>query len=679
MEVFWSRSFSSFKIPKVGPKILEYFEKARLHTVLEVLTSFPLRFKKKLECGCVYEDLNGQESYIEGVVIHSPSYPPKNTKIFKALIWDALKTPVEVVFFQHHQWLAHQLQIGRRVRLYGKLIKTGYGWQMAHPEIEAAVRDQRIIPMIEPVYSQHQGISQKILSESIRFLMAHYADRLQKEPCRFYELFKILHALDLNEEQMKHFDDLYQRAHTEMAYWEALAYFRQPRAREEHVQKTLAQPLKVGKYTQKLLNEFPYRLTQGQEAIWEGLSRDLQRTVPLHRLIQGDVGSGKTILGFLALMMALDAGAQGVFMAPTELLAHQHYEKLTALMGDCISCVLLTGSVSMSLKKSHYEAIRSGLVQIVIGTQAVFQDQVVFSNLALVVIDEQQRFGVAQRTRLLHKAQEASHHLTLTATPIPRTLSQALFGLIDYCVLKEKPQGRLAIKTYTVPGSKREMVLRSIKNALAKKHSVYWVCPLIEESETLEVKAAVHSFEQLSQEPILRDYKIGLLHGKMSGPDRQKALKSFYEQEYHILVSTLVIEVGIDDPKANLIVIESPERLGLAQLHQLRGRVGRGGIQSYCLLIYDPSLSEKGIERLQALCEHDDGFALAEIDLKMRGPGEFLGSKQSGFQNMKFFNFENHKHLIDNVPSGLEKLSLNDHSKLDDLFGFNVQKEYWEC
>jgi ATP-dependent DNA helicase RecG len=489
----------------------------------------------------------------------------------------------------------------------------------------------------------------------------------------------MLHALDLNEEQMKNFDDLYQRAYTEMAYWEALAYFRQSHAREDHLQKISARPLKIGEHTQKLLEKFPYDLTQGQQEIWNNLSQDLQKTTPLHRLIQGDVGSGKTILGFLALMMAVDTGAQAVFMAPTELLAQQHYEKIHILMGNSIPCLLLTGSVSMSIKKSHYEAISAGVTQIVIGTQAVFQDQVVFANLALVVIDEQQRFGVAQRTKLLHKAQDAAHHLTLTATPIPRTLSQAFFGHMDYCILKEKPQGRLAIKTYTVPGSKREMILRSIQNALAKKHSVYWVCPLIEESETLEVKAAVHSFEQLCQEPMLSEYRIGLLHGKMSGPERQRTLKAFYEQEYHILVSTLVIEVGIDDPKANLIVIESPERLGLAQLHQLRGRVGRGGVQSYCLLIYDPTLSEKGIDRLQALCEHDDGFALAEIDLQMRGPGEFLGAKQSGFQAMKFFNFEKHKHLVEKVPSGLGSLSSTDHSKLDDLFGFNVQKEHWEC
>jgi len=344
-----------------------------------------------------------------------------------------------------------------------------------------------------------------------------------------------------------------------------------------------------------------------------------------------------------------------------------------------VTCVLLTGSTSAALKRSHYEAIASKAAQIVIGTQAVFQEQVVFSDLALVVIDEQQRFGVAQRTRLLHKAQGAAHHLTLTATPIPRTLSQAFFGHMDYSVLKEKPQGRVAIKTYTVPASKREMILKSIQNALIKKHSVYWVCPLIEESETLEVKAAVHSFEQLCQEPLLQDYKIGLLHGRMSSADRQKTLKAFYDQEYHILVSTLVIEVGIDDPKANLIVIESPERLGLAQLHQLRGRVGRGGVQSYCLLIYDPNLSEKGVERLQALCEHDDGFALAEIDLQMRGPGEFLGAKQSGFANMKFFDFEKHKGLMEKVPSALGGLSEADHGKLDELFGFKVQKEHWEC
>jgi len=679
MKTFWLRSLSSFKIPKVGPKTLEAFEKAGLNTVLSVLTSFPLRFKKKIQCSLVSDEWDGQEAYIEGIVIQASPYPPKNTKIFKAILHDAAKTAVEIVFFQHHQWLANQLQIGRRIRIYGKLMKTGYGWQMAHPEVESAMRDQIVTPMIEPVYSQYQGLTQKILSETIKFLMAHYEKLSAEDPCPFRAHFKILHALELQSSEIMDFDRLYERAHTAMAYWEALAYFRQPIARQSHQESLKANALRSGAVVSHLLKAFGHDLTEGQNTIWQGLQVDLQKTTPLNRLIQGDVGSGKTILGFLALMMAVEAGTQGVFMAPTELLAIQHYKNLQALMGDRLSCILLTGSLGSAAKKSKYEQIASGVAQVVIGTQAVFQEQVHFCALSVIVIDEQQRFGVAQRTKLLQKSHLAAHQLTLTATPIPRTLSRALFGQMDYCVLKDKPQGRHPIKTYTVPASKREMVLKSMQNCIAKKHSIYWVCPVIEGAENLEVKAAMLSYAELCAQPELKDYKIGLLHGRMSSSERQEVLKAFYEQKYHILVSTLVIEVGIDDPNVNLMIIESPERLGLAQLHQLRGRVGRGSEQSYCLLMYDPNLTEKGIERLQALCENQDGFALAEIDLKMRGPGDFLGSKQSGFQNMKFFDFDRHQQLLEKIPQGVKTLSVKEHYNLDHLFGFKVQKEYWEC
>jgi ATP-dependent DNA helicase RecG len=641
--------------------------------------AFPLRYNKKIDCVVIEEHCNGNDVYLEGLIIQSSPYPPKNTKIFKALMHDKNRTALEIIFFQHHQWIANQLQAGKRVRVFGKIVHTAYGWQMSHPEIESIIRDQPIHPVIEPVYSQHQGISKKTFSHVVRFFIEEYNKHNVDQSCVFFSNFKILHAFDLSVEQMKTFDDLYHRALREMAYWEGVSYFRQHASRTDYQRTLSALCLEDGGYVPILLKRFQHDLTQGQEDAWNVLREDLKKTQPLNRLIQGDVGSGKTILGFLSLMMSANCETQSVFMAPTELLAAQHYHRLQTLIGDMLPCLLLTGSLTAAQKKLAYEKIESGEALVIIGTQAVFQDRVIFHKLSLVVVDEQQRFGVAQRTKLLQKSQYAAHYLTLTATPIPRTLSLAMFGHMDRCILKDKPHGRLPVKTYTIPSSKRHLLIKSMQNCLAKKHSIYWVCPFIEESATLEVKAAQRTYEVLCQEPGLKDVVIGLLHGKMSSSERHHVLNAFYEQKIHILVSTLVIEVGIDDPKATLMIIESPERLGLAQLHQLRGRVGRGVHQSYCLLVYDDGLKESGIERLQALCEHDDGLALAEIDLKMRGPGEFLGSQQSGFQALKFFSFDKHQDLLEKISDKIKILTDSEHQLLDTIFDLKIQKDHWEC
>ncbi|MBM4222562.1 MAG: DEAD/DEAH box helicase, partial [Gammaproteobacteria bacterium] len=409
------------------------------------------------------------------------------------------------------------------------------------------------------------------------------------------------------------------------------------------------------------------------------IQSDLQQTKASQRLIQGDVGSGKTLLGFLAVAAAVDSGLQGVFMAPTELLAAQHFKNITTLLGDRVSIVLLTGSLSASRKKAIYEQIQTGAAQIIIGTQAVFQEKVVFAKLGVAIIDEQQRFGVAQRTYLLQKGvTDAVHCFTLTATPIPRTLSMALFGTIQLSILKEKPQGRAPITTYLTPAQKEHLVLKSIKNCVARGQSVYWICPLISESEVINASAAQQRFSILKEHPDLSDIKVGLLHGRMNASDRHDVLQAFYNGDYHVLVSTLVIEVGIDHPLATLIIIESPDRLGLSQLHQLRGRVGRSNLASYCLLLYDQNISEKGMERLTALCETDDGFKLAEMDLAIRGPGEFLGARQSGFQSLKFFSFDNNMDMIEDVLIKIKSLDQEQHRWISEFFQHNVNSDYWE-
>lgn len=664
---------SCLKIPKVGPKVLAALEKAQLFSFFDILCEFPLRFKNKLHCIPIAQLVDQQEGYIEGLIIQAQYH---GSKVYKALVQDKQKNYCELVFFHISEWVIRKLKVGTLVRAYGKAQISHFGVQITHPEIEHVGfgNPQSHAGIFEPVYPAHQGVSQNLFTHIVHYIFSN-EQLFSPSYAHFFSILKKLHAFELSELELASYEKIQKQAQHELAFLEGLSFFQKWHLKQEHYEQQEAPILQEQELCQHMLKALPYQLTAGQQVIWEEIQSDLTRGVPAQRLIQGDVGSGKTILGFLALAQASSNGWQSVMMAPTELLVLQHLTALQKIYPYPEKIFVLTGSLSAKERRQVLEAIATGEALIILGTQALFQDAVVFARLGVVVVDEQQRFGVAQRTRLIQKGFQGAHYITLTATPIPRSLAMALYGQTAISLLTEKPAGRIKIQTHTLAQHKKALALGSVRNCVNKGQQCYWICPFIEESSVVEGQAATEAFESLSRE--LPELRIGLLHGRMDQRQREDILARFNQGFIDVLVATLVIEVGIDNPNASLIVIESPERLGLAQLHQLRGRVGRGAQKSYCLLLYGDQLTEQGIQRLQSLCEHDDGFKLSEIDLELRGAGQLLGVKQSGFSQFRFFDLKTHENLIGKILSTLKEIPLSQRALLDELFG-EAEPLHWE-
>jgi ATP-dependent DNA helicase RecG len=394
----------------------------------------------------------------------------------------------------------------------------------------------------------------------------------------------------------------------------------------------------TAQFTDALLKSLPFRLTGAQQRAWREIAADLGQPHPMQRLLQGDVGSGKTVVAALAMLHAVEAGHQAALMAPTEILAEQHYRKLaTWLQPLGLEVAWLTGSLKKRDKEAAIARVGAGETPIAIGTHALIEDKVEFARLGLAIVDEQHRFGVRQRLALKDKGQFA-HQLAMSATPIPRTLAMSYYADLDVSVLDELPPGRTPVTTKLVAEARRGEVLKRVHDACRSGRQAYWVCPLIEESETLQLKTAEETYSRLSAE--LPDLKVGLVHGRLKTADKAEVMAAFVRNEIQVLVATTVIEVGVDVPNASLMVIEHAERFGLAQLHQLRGRVGRGADASACILIYAQPLGETARARLKAIFETTDGFAIAREDLRLRGPGEFIGARQSGMPLLRYADLE---------------------------------------
>ncbi|MCL4113424.1 UNVERIFIED_CONTAM: hypothetical protein GTU68_023130 [Idotea baltica] len=383
-------------------------------------------------------------------------------------------------------------------------------------------------------------------------------------------------------------------------------------------------------------NHLPFELTNAQKRVIKEIRADLGSNAQMNRLLQGDVGSGKTIVAVMAMLLAIDNGFQTCLMAPTEILANQHFTDIIELLeGTNIKCALLTGSVKKSARKPIHEQLESGELQILIGTHALLEDKVQFQNLGLAIVDEQHRFGVAQRSKLWHKNELPPHVLVMTATPIPRTLAMSLYGDLDISVIDELPPGRKPIKTVHRFDSNRLKVFQFIRDEIQKGRQIYMVYPLIQESEALDYKDLMDGYESVARDFPLPNYQISIVHGKMKPADKEFEMNRFVKGETQIMVATTVIEVGVNVPNASVMIIESAERFGLSQLHQLRGRVGRGADQSYCILMTSHKLSAEAKTRLETMVATNDGFEIAEVDLKLRGPGDLMGTQQSGVLNLK--------------------------------------------
>ncbi|MHA6879858.1 ATP-dependent DNA helicase RecG [Ralstonia pseudosolanacearum] len=573
-----------------------------------------------------------------------------------------------------------QMAEGARLRVRGEVRGGFFGAEMVHPAVRAVAPDEPLPDRLTPVYPSTAGVAQAYLRKAILNALGRtplpetLPDSLLHGPLASLKLMAPAEAVRLLHQPTPDVDEysLVERTHPawlRIKFDELLAQ-QLSLKRAQAARRTRSAPVLRAGGADGLLARFvaalPFKLTGAQARVWEEIRADLARPYPMQRLLQGDVGSGKTVIAALAACQAIDAGRQAALMAPTELLAEQHYRKLSAWLAPLgVDIVWLAGSLKRKQKDEAAARVAAGTAQLVIGTHALIQDTVTFARLGLAVVDEQHRFGVAQRLALRGKAggtdtpiaetaQLVPHQLMMSATPIPRTLAMTYYADLDVSAIDELPPGRTPVVTRLVNDARRDEVIERIHAAAREGRQVYWVCPLIEESEALQLQTAVETFETLSQS--LAGLKVGLVHGRLPSADKAAVMSAFAGGELHVLVATTVIEVGVDVPNASLMVIEHAERFGLAQLHQLRGRVGRGTAESVCILLYQAPLSPTAKQRLQTMRETTDGFEIARRDLDIRGPGEFLGARQSGEAMLRFADLNHDAWMVEFAQGAAEQM-----------------------
>ncbi|MBI5144510.1 MAG: ATP-dependent DNA helicase RecG, partial [Candidatus Omnitrophica bacterium] len=614
-----------------------------IHTVEDILYYLPTRYEDRSRFTSIKELKVGEHQTVQGEIITLSSRLTKTgMPIFQIAITDQTGF-IHAVWF-NQPYLKDYFKKGQRVIIYGK-VEMYDKLQIVQPEYEVlktGEKDSINIGRIVPVYSLTGQLTQRYL-RSLAFLaiMNYSKSLIERLPSYLIARAKVVDIKFAvrNIHFPVSFDNL-EKAYRRIVFEEffmlqlALAIKKKDVKFEESAFTfSLAGGL-IDSFTKTI----PFELTEGQKKAVSDIERDLSSGRPMNRLIEGDVGSGKTVVASYALVLAVQNGFQGVLMAPTEVLARQHFIGLSELLMPLgVNIVLLIHGIDQRMRDKIYSEIREGRINIVVGTHAIIQEAVEFKRLGLAVIDEQHKFGVTQRAALRQKGYNP-HVLVMTATPIPRTLALTVYGDLDISIIKEMPKGRRPITTYLVEEEKRGEVYNFIKEELNKGRQAYVVCPLIEKGAGYRVKGvgAEEVYEKLKSD-VFPDYEVGLLHGRMSSREKEKVMKDFKKGKIKVLVSTIVIEVGIDIPNATVMLIENAERFGLAQLHQLRGRVGRGGHESYCILLANPR-TEEARDRLKALEETLDGFQIAEADLNIRGPGEFFGTRQHGLPEIRFGN-----------------------------------------
>ncbi|WYX08511.1 ATP-dependent DNA helicase RecG [Achromobacter xylosoxidans] len=545
-----------------------------------------------------------------------------------------------------------QVTVGKRLRARGEVRGGLFGREMVHPRLTNA--DAPLPTALTPVYPSTEGLPQLTLRRAIAQALdrADLSDTLPPQALARYDLppfapaIRALHTPAQGESKRRCWTGCIRPgvASNSMNCWPSSCRWRRRAARRVKEAEVLPVRDEPGGLVDRLYQALPFKLTGAQQRVVAEISADLARPYPMHRLLQGDVGSGKTVVAAIAAAQAIAGGAQVALMAPTEILAEQHFRKLVSWLQPLgVNVAWLSGSLTAKARREAAAAAADGSVQLVVGTQALIQDHVEFQRLGLSIVDEQHRFGVGQRLALTRKGETVRgrivpHQLNMSATPIPRTLAMTFFADLDVSVIDELPPGRTPVLTKLVSDARREEVIAHIAQAARGGQQAYWVCPLVEESEALELQTAVDTYEGMRVD--LPDLRIGLVHGRLPQAEKAAVMQAFREGEIDLLVATTVIEVGVDVPNASLMVIEHAERFGLAQLHQLRGRVGRGTAESVCVLLYQTPLSQVARERLRAMFETSDGFEIARRDLEQRGPGEFLGTRQSGMALLRFADLE---------------------------------------
>ncbi|MGE0673427.1 MAG: ATP-dependent DNA helicase RecG [Methylibium sp.] len=627
---------------KSGPA--RAMEKLGLVRDIDLALHLPLRYEDETRVTPIAAAHEGETVQVEGRVRDSRVELRPRRQLIVRLADDS----DELVLRFLHFYPSHQktLAVGARLRVRGELRGGFLGREMVHPSFKAVNDDTPLATALTPVYPASAQLPQAYLRKAVSSALTRAPlDELLPPgsvPAGLPSLKQALLFLHhpAPEVMLATLEDHSHPAWQRLKFDELLAQqLSQLQAQRERA-ALRAPPLRAGAggLHEQLLAALPFRLTGAQHRVTEEIARDLARPHPTHRLLQGDVGSGKTVVAALAATVAIDAGWQCALMAPTEILAEQHFRKLVGWLEPLgVPIAWLTGSQKGKARTRMLERVASGEARLVVGTHAVIQDRVVFERLGLAVIDEQHRFGVAQRLQLKRKLEGTPlepHLLMMSATPIPRTLAMTYYADLDVSTLDELPPGRTPIVTKVFADGRRDSVIARIRDEVAKGRQVYWVCPLIEESETLDLQNTTETHARLGE--ALPGVQVGLLHGRMPAAEKAAVMARFTGGELAVLVSTTVIEVGVDVPNASLMVIEHAERFGLSQLHQLRGRVGRGSVASVCVLLYTPPLSDTGKARLRAMAETNDGFEIARRDLDIRGPGEFMGARQSGAALLRF-------------------------------------------
>jgi ATP-dependent DNA helicase RecG len=653
----------------VGPALAKKLEKLGLQRVEDLLFLLPLRYEDRTQLVKIGALAAGARCLVSGeVLLAETAYRGRRNLLVRVSDGSGQLT---LRFFHFSRQQQAQFQSGVHVTCFGEVRRGSAGFEMIHPEYRVLreSQDAAVSDSLTPIYPTTEGVQQgrlrSLTDQALRAMQEHPPVELLPESVTaklgmpsLAEAIRYLHRPppDADVEQMQAGKHPCQQR---LAFEELLAHYLSLRSLRVLAETDDAIALVDGsEQVSGFIGDLPFALTGAQRRVVDEILGDLSQPHPMMRLIQGDVGSGKTVVAAIACLKAISCGVQAAIMAPTEILAEQHWRNFCDWFEPLgIEPAWLSGSQKAAARRASLESIAEGRAQLIVGTHALFQEGVAFSRLALVVIDEQHRFGVHQRMALRDKGvgtQGHPHQLVMTATPIPRTLAMAAYADLDTSVIDELPPGRQPVSTIAIPDTRRGEIVERVRAACASGQQAYWVCPLIEESEVLDYQAAEASYQALTE--ALPELRVGLVHGRMRPAEKERGMQAFKEGLIQVLVATTVIEVGVDVPNASLMIIENAERMGLSQLHQLRGRVGRGAAQSHCVLLYKPPLGRIAKERLAVLRDTNDGFVVAQRDLELRGPGELLGTRQTGLPDYRVANLVRDAELMPQVQITAEAI-----------------------